>query len=78
MSPLDLLWLFFILSSLQPVLQRRWLEYMRGRAFTSLEKRRQSLGIAHGEVAGITSAKDANLAGDMGRQHRHRSRNRLR
>jgi ClpP class serine protease len=49
MSPLDLLWLFFILSSLQPVLQRRWLDYMRGRAFTSLEKRRQSrvIGLIH-------------------------------
>src|SRR3981189_182272 len=49
MSPLDLLWLFFILSSLQPVLQRRWLDYMRGRAFHSLEKRRESrvIGLIH-------------------------------
>src|SRR5881628_2087800 len=49
MSPLDLLWLFFILSSLRPILQRRWLESMRGRAFTSLEKRRESrvIGLIH-------------------------------
>ena len=49
MSPLDLLWLFFILSSLQPVLQRRWLDYQRTRAFTALEKKRQSrvIGLIH-------------------------------
>jgi ClpP class serine protease len=49
MSPLDLLWLFFILSSLQPVLQRRWLDYQRARAFTALEKKRQSrvIGLIH-------------------------------
>jgi ClpP class serine protease len=49
MSPLDLLWLFFILSSLQPVLQRRWLDYQRARAFTALERKRESrvIGLIH-------------------------------
>jgi ClpP class serine protease len=39
MNPLDLLWLFFILSSLQPVVQQRLLTMQRARALRSLEKR---------------------------------------
>ena len=30
-SPLDLLWIFFILSSLQPLLRKRWMEAQRRR-----------------------------------------------
>jgi ClpP class serine protease len=49
MSPLDLIWLFFLLSSIQPVLRKWWLDSMRVRAFHSLEKRRQSrvIGLIH-------------------------------
>jgi ClpP class serine protease len=49
LSPFDLLWLFFILSSLQPVLRRRWLEYQRAQAFHALERRRESrvIGLIH-------------------------------
>jgi ClpP class serine protease len=49
MSPLDLIWLFFLLSSLQPVLRKWWLDSQRTRAFNSLEKRRQSrvIGLIH-------------------------------
>jgi ClpP class serine protease len=39
MSPLDILWFFFILSSLQPVLQQRYLSVQRARALRALEKR---------------------------------------
>src|SRR4030088_815059 len=48
-SPLDLLWLFFIISSLQPLIRQRWLEAMRVRAFRSLEQRRGSrvIGLIH-------------------------------
>lgn len=49
MSILDLLWLFIILSSLQPVLRQRLLEAQRMRAFRSLERRRGSrvIGLIH-------------------------------
>src|SRR4030088_192293 len=49
MSPLDLIWLFFLLSSLQPVLRKWWLDSMRTRAFHNLERRRQSrvIGLIH-------------------------------
>ena len=39
MTPLDLLWLFFILSSLQPAVQQRILTLQRARALRALEKR---------------------------------------
>jgi ClpP class serine protease len=42
MSPLDLLWLFFIFSSLQPMIQQRYLAYQRSAALRSLEKRDKS------------------------------------
>jgi ClpP class serine protease len=41
-TPLDLLWLFFILSSLQPALQQRILTAQRARALRALEKREGS------------------------------------
>src|SRR2546423_13766172 len=41
-TPLDLLWLFFILSSLQPALQQRALALQRARALRALEKREGS------------------------------------
>src|SRR3982074_2681067 len=48
-SPVDLIWLFFLLSSIQPVLRKWWLDSMRVRAFHRLEKRRQSrvIGLIH-------------------------------
>jgi len=42
MTPLDLLWLFFILSSLQPLVQQRILTMQRARALRALEKREGS------------------------------------
>lgn len=42
MNPLDLLWLFFILSSLQPALQQRLLAMQRASAMRTLEKRNSS------------------------------------
>lgn len=39
MSPLDLLWIFFILASLQPWLSERLLTTQRARALRSLERR---------------------------------------
>jgi len=49
MSVFDLLWLFLIFSSLQPILRQRWLEAQRLRAFRRLEARRQSrlIGLIH-------------------------------
>jgi ClpP class serine protease len=48
-SPIDLLWIFLILSSLQPVLRQRWLESQRLRAFRKLEDDRGSraIGLIH-------------------------------
>jgi ClpP class serine protease len=45
MSPLDILWIFFLLSSLQPVLQQRMLAAQRTRALRTLEKRNKSRAI---------------------------------
>src|SRR5438309_8932207 len=45
MSPLDILWIFFLLSSLQPVLQQRMLAAQRTRALRTLEKRHGSRAI---------------------------------
>jgi len=49
MSILDLFWLFFILSTLQPLIRQRWLEAQRMQAFRRLEQRRQSrmIGLIH-------------------------------
>jgi ClpP class serine protease len=49
MSLIDLLWLFIILSSLQPVLRQRWMEAQRLRAFRRLEEERGSraIGLIH-------------------------------
>lgn len=49
MSIVDLIWLFFLLSSLQPVLRKWWLQMMRVQAFRGLEKRRKSrvIGLIH-------------------------------
>ena len=49
MSIVDLIWLFFLLSSLQPILRRWWLQTMRVHAFRGLEKRRGSrvIGLIH-------------------------------
>ncbi|MEY2476881.1 MAG: hypothetical protein QOG87_2196 [Actinomycetota bacterium] len=41
-SPFDLIWMFFLLSSLQPVLAQRVLAVQRTRALRSLEKRNES------------------------------------
>ncbi len=42
MSMLDLFWIFFIISALQPVLQQRLLEAMRTRKIAQIEKERGS------------------------------------
>ena len=42
MDPLSLLWLFFILASLQPAVQRQWLLAARRRALGSLSRRREA------------------------------------
>lgn len=42
----DLLWIFFIISALQPALQRRLLEMRRLRLLTALERQRGSRAIA--------------------------------
>jgi ClpP class serine protease len=49
MTFFDLLWLFIILSSLQPVFRQRVLEVQRLRAFRRIEERRQSrvIGLIH-------------------------------
>lgn len=49
MTPLDLLWIFLLLSSLQPLLRQRLLEAQRMRAFRRLETRRGSrvIGLIH-------------------------------
>jgi ClpP class serine protease len=49
MSIFDLLWLFLIISSLQPVLRQRLLDAQRLRAFRRLEERRKSrvIGLIH-------------------------------
>jgi ClpP class serine protease len=44
-SPLDILWLFFVLSSLQPMLQQRFLAYQRTMALRAIEKRDRSRAI---------------------------------
>jgi ClpP class serine protease len=48
-SIFDFLWLFLILSSLQPVIRQRWLEAQRLRAFRQLETKRKSrvIGLIH-------------------------------
>jgi ClpP class serine protease len=40
MDPLSLLWLFFILASLQPTFQRQWMLAARRRALASISRRR--------------------------------------
>src|SRR3954453_14817590 len=45
MGPLDILWISFLLSSLQPVLQQRMLTAQRTRALRTLEKRNKSRAI---------------------------------
>jgi ClpP class serine protease len=42
MNPLDLIWLFFVLSALQPVLKQRLLESSRQRLIAKIERQRNS------------------------------------
>ncbi len=42
MSGMDFIWLFFILSALQPVLQRKALEFQRARKIAQLQRERNS------------------------------------
>ena len=46
MGFVDLLWIFFIISALQPVLQQKYLEMQRLRLLTRFERRRGSRAIA--------------------------------
>jgi ClpP class serine protease len=45
-NPVELIWLFFLLSSLQPALQQRLLTYQRQQALRALEKRNKSRAIS--------------------------------
>jgi hypothetical protein len=54
-NPLDLIWLFFILSSLQPVIAQKILAVQRGQALRALEKR-SFAGLALGLVGGAALA----------------------
>ncbi len=49
MSILDVFWLFFIISTVQPLIRQRWLEWQRLEAFRRLEKKRGSrvIGLIH-------------------------------
>ncbi len=49
MSFLDLLWIFLLLTSIQPMLRQRWLEWQRMAAFRRLEEARGSrvIGLIH-------------------------------
>src|SRR5881296_2750285 len=42
MTPTDLLWLFFMLSALQPLVRQRWLEAARQRLIARIERERKS------------------------------------
>lgn len=46
MGLFDLLWIFFIISALQPVLQQKLLEMQRLRLLARLERQRRSRAIA--------------------------------
>jgi ClpP class serine protease len=41
-NPIDILWFYLILSSLQPVINRRWLEVSRQRLIADIERQRGS------------------------------------
>ena len=45
MTPFDLLWIFFVLASLQPMVQQRWLTYQRAQTLRAIEKRDRSCAI---------------------------------
>ena len=42
MTPMDIFWLFFMLSMLQPILQRKMLDAMRQRKIAEIERKRNS------------------------------------
>jgi ClpP class serine protease len=42
MSVLDLFWIFFMISALQPLMQQRYLDFMRQRKIAEIEKKRGS------------------------------------
>ena len=49
MSFFDIIWIFFLITSLQPMLRQRWLEMQRMRAFRKFEQQRSSrvIGLIH-------------------------------
>ncbi|HWP28545.1 MAG TPA: ATP-dependent Clp protease proteolytic subunit [Chloroflexota bacterium] len=49
MSFLDLLWLFFVITAVTPLLRQQWLQMQRLRAFQRLEQKRKSrvIGLIH-------------------------------
>ncbi|WP_445188609.1 hypothetical protein ACTXG6_16080 [Pseudonocardia sp. Cha107L01] len=68
MGPLDLLWLFFIFSTFQPLVQQKALAYQRGYALRQLEKRDGSRVITGDPSAGrVRPFRDS-----LRRLHRHR------
>jgi len=46
MGIVDVLWVFFIISALQPMLRQRMLDTRRGRLMAQLERKRKSRVIA--------------------------------
>ena len=46
MGIVDVLWAFFMISALQPMLRQRMLDASRGRLMTQLERKRKSRVIA--------------------------------
>ena len=42
MTPGDIIWMFFVLSALQPVLKQRFLEASRQRLIARIERQRKS------------------------------------
>jgi ClpP class serine protease len=42
MNPLDFIWIFFLLMTLQPIVQRRWLDSQRLRVMRKIERQRGS------------------------------------
>src|SRR5204862_507167 len=64
MNPLDLIWVFFLLSAVQPVLKQRLLESSRQRLISKIERQRKSriVLLAHPQDATLILADQAEKA----------------
>ena len=58
MDIMQLFWLFFIVSALQPVLQRRYLEAMRKRKIAQIEKKRDTEIEAHSNTHAVDNPRE--------------------